>query len=103
MYPLTETLRPGEAKRGSQTLGRRLPSETYVPKTMPPLLGTLDMTTLFLLNVFWVTNVTPIAAGGPAGFIYWILCGTTFFIPCSFVMAQLARMFPHEGSIFNWT
>jgi amino acid transporter len=70
---------------------------------MPPVLGTGDMITLFLLNVFWVTNITPIAAGGPAGFLYWLLCGTTFFIPCSIVMAQLARMFPHEGSIFNWT
>jgi amino acid transporter len=81
----------------------RLASETALPEVMPPIFGTGDMIALFLLNVFWITNITPIAAGGPAGFIYWIICGAAFFIPCSLVMAQLARLFPHEGSILNWT
>lgn len=80
-----------------------LVSETYVPRVLPPVLRTFDMVALFLLNVFWVTNITPIAAGGPAGFLYWIICGFFFFIPCSIVLAQLVKMFPHEGSIFNWT
>ena len=78
-------------------------SEHYVRNTMPPIFKTGGMIALFLLNVFWVTNITPIAAGGPAGFLYWILCGILFFIPCSLVMAQLATMYPHEGSIYNWT
>jgi len=69
---------------------------------MPPVLKTGGMVSLFLLNVFWVSNITPIAAGGPAGFLYWIVCGGAFFIPCSLVMAQLAKMFPHEGSILIW-
>ncbi len=78
-------------------------SEMSVPQVMPPVLKTGDLLALFLLNVFWVSNITPIAAGGPAGFLYWIICGGAFFIPCSLVMAQLARMYPHEGSILNWT
>jgi glutamate:GABA antiporter len=84
---------------------RRVPlrSEIAVPQVMPPVLRTSGMVSLFLLNVFWVSNITPIAAGGPAGFLYWIVCGGAFFIPCSLVMAQLAKMFPHEGSILNWT
>ncbi len=61
------------------------------------------MTSLFLLNVFWVTNVTPIAAGGPAGFTYWIVGGLLFFVPCSLVLAQLASIYPYAGSIYNWT
>lgn len=81
----------------------RLFSETYPPRVMPRLLGAGDLTALFLLNVFWVTNVTPLAAGGMASFTYWIIGGTLFFIPCSLVLAQLAALFPHEGSLYNWT
>jgi amino acid transporter len=81
----------------------RLFSETYPPRVMPRLLGTGDLTALFLLNVFWVTNVTPLAAGGTASFTYWLIGGTLFFIPCSLVLAQLAALLPHEGSLYNWT
>ncbi len=78
-------------------------SETSIPHVMPPVLRTPDLVALFLLNVFWVTNITPIAAGGPAGFLYWVITGCAFFIPCSIVIAQLASMFPYEGSLFTWT
>ena len=81
----------------------RLFSETYPPRVMPRLLGAGDLTALFLLNVFWVTNVTPLAAGGTASFTYWIIGGTLFFIPCSLALAQLAALLPHEGSLYNWT
>ena len=78
-------------------------SEAALPRLMPPVLRTRDLVALFFLNVFWVTNITPIAAGGPAGFLYWIITGAAFFIPCSLVMAQLACLFPYEGSILTWT
>ena len=84
-------------------VGPSLPSASYVPRTMPAVLGTGDLTSLFLLNVFWVTNVTPLAAGGSASFTYWLLGGLFFFVPCSLVVAQLAACFPHEGSIYAWT
>jgi amino acid transporter len=82
---------------------RLLLSEQYAPRVLPRLLGTGDLTCLFLLNVFWVTNVTPLAAGGPASFIYWMIGGLLFFIPCSLVLAQLAAIFPSEGGIYAWT
>ena len=78
-------------------------SETYPPRVMPVVLGTGDLAALFLLNVFWVTNVTPLAAGGSASFTYWLIGGMLFFVPCSLVLAQLAALFPHEGSLYNWT
>jgi amino acid transporter len=86
-------------------LGRvALLSESYVPATMPMVLATHDLTSLVLLNVFWITNVTPmIALGGVAAFSYWLLCGLLFFVPCTLMLAQLARLFPHEGSFFSWT
>ncbi|WP_236031797.1 hypothetical protein [Ktedonospora formicarum] len=75
-----------------------LPSERYIPRIMPAVFGTADMTGLFLLNVFWVTNITPLAAGGPVSFLYWLLCGILFFVPCSLVMAQLAYLYPSVGA-----
>jgi glutamate:GABA antiporter len=80
-----------------------LPSERTLPQLLPPVLGTTDLVALFLLNVFWVTNITPIAIGGASGFLYWGICGLTFFIPCSLVMAQLGRMYPTSGGIVTWT
>ena len=80
-----------------------LPSERTIPQILPPVLKTTDLITLFLLNVFWVTNITPIASSGASGFLYWLICGLTFFVPCSFVMAQLARMYPYEGGVVAWT
>ena len=70
------------------TLTKRSPaslsSETYPPRTLPAVLGAGDLTALFLLNVFWVTNVTPLAAGGNASFTYWLIGGLLFFVPCRF-------------------
>ena len=84
--------------------GRKsLASERYVPRVMPPVLGTFDMTALLLMNVFWITNVTPLASGGPASFTYWMITGILFFLPCSLVLAQLAAWYPVAGSLLSWT
>ena len=82
---------------------RSLPSETYVPQTMPALLGTFDMVALFVMAVFWISNVTGIATGGAAAFSYWLLCTLAFFIPCILVITHLGLLFPYEGSLYNWT
>src|SRR5579859_3690594 len=80
-----------------------LPSEEYIVKTMPPVLGTFDMTAIFLMAIFWITNTTVAATAGPAALTYLLLNGLTFFIPCAIVTTQLGVMFTHEGSIYNWT
>lgn len=80
-----------------------LPSEKYIVKAMPSILGTFDMTALFLMAIFWITNTTVAATAGPAALTYLLLNGLTFFLPCVVVTAQLGVMFPHEGSIYNWT
>ncbi|MGB8346702.1 MAG: amino acid permease [Ktedonobacteraceae bacterium] len=97
-------LPPAAKPQASRTQNEPLlPSEQYCPRVLPALLGTGDLTSLFLLNVFWVTNVTPLAAGGTASFTYWLIGGTLFFIPCSLALAQLAALFPSEGGIYAWT
>jgi glutamate:GABA antiporter len=80
-----------------------LHSQNYLPSVLPPIFTSVDMTALLLLNVFWVTNITPLVAGGPASFTYWLLGGFLFFIPCSIVMAQLQAVLPYEGGIYTWT
>jgi glutamate:GABA antiporter len=80
-----------------------LPSEEYVVKTMPPVAGTLDLTATFVLIIFFITNVASAVEGGAGTFTFWVIGGITFFIPCVIATAQLGHMFPHEGSLYNWT
>lgn len=72
-------------------------------RAMPPILGTFDMTSTYLLVVFFITNATTAVSGGASAFTYLVLGGITFFIPCVIATAQLGVMFPHEGSLYNWT
>ncbi len=89
----------------SESPGRDTPlmSENYVVKTMPPILGNLDMTTTYVVAIFFIVNAATAASGGPAAFTYLLLGGITFFIPSVIATAQLGYMFPHEGSLYNWT
>lgn len=80
-----------------------LPSEEYIPKVMPRILGTWDMTTTFVVSIFLASGATTAALGGPAAITYLLLGGLTFFVPCLVATAQLGVLFPHEGSLYNWT
>lgn len=80
-----------------------LESEQYVPKTMPPILGWWDTLALFIIILFFITNVPTAVAGGAAGLSLWIIGGIAFFVPCALATAQLGLMYPHEGSLYNWT
>lgn len=80
-----------------------LPSEDYVAGAMPYRLGTFDMTMTFLMVMFFINNPVEAVRGGAAAFTYWIIGTLIFFIPCIIATAQLGTMFPHEGSLYNWT
>ena len=80
-----------------------LESERYVPRAMPNILGWWDMTALFIIILFFITNVPTAVAGGAAGLSLWIIGGIAFFIPCAIATAQLGVMYPYEGSLYNWT
>ncbi len=80
-----------------------LPSEEYVPKAMPRILGTWDMTTTFIVSIYLASGATTAALGGPSAITYLLLGALTFFVPCLVATAQLGILFPHEGSLYNWT
>src|SRR5260370_41249089 len=80
-----------------------LNSEEYVVKAMPSVLGKFDMVAIYLMIIFYITNSTVAASGGAAAFTFLALGGIAFFIPCVIATAQLGVMFPHEGSLYNWT
>lgn len=80
-----------------------LRSEDYVIQSMPPLLGTIDMTTIYLATIFFIVNATTAAAGGVSTLTYWLVAGVAFLIPTGIATAQLAVMFPREGGLYNWT
>src|SRR5690242_15805728 len=80
-----------------------LPSEHYIPRVMPQVLSTMDMTVIFTMALFWISNVTGTVIGGTSAFTYWIFGLIAFFVPCCIICAQLGAVYPHEGSIYNWT
>ncbi len=73
---------------------KTLASEEYVVKTMPPVLGTLDMTAIFVAAIFYITNSATAVAAGAAAFTYWILCGVTFLFPAFSPPLSLASCSP---------
>jgi len=83
--------------------GSRLPSESYVVASMPGLLGGTDMTAIYVIVIFFISNIPTFVSAGPAGFTYLAIGALTFFLPCVIVTAQLGVMLPHEGSLYNWT
>ena len=79
-------------------------SEKYVTDAMPPILGTFDMTAIYLAAIFFIGNAANTAGfGGVASLTYLFIGGITFFLPCVIAVAQLGVLFPHEGSLYNWT
>jgi glutamate:GABA antiporter len=80
-----------------------LPSEGYAFKAMPKVAGPLGLTATFVLIIFFITNTPTAIQAGAGTFTFWVIGGITFFIPCVIATAQLGHMFPHEGSLYNWT
>src|SRR5712691_3171829 len=80
-----------------------LASENYVVKALPPILTTRDLIALFVIILFFITNVPSAVAGGTAGITLWLVGGLLFLMPCGLVTAQLAVLFPYEGSLYCWT
>lgn len=80
-----------------------LPSEEYIERACPGILNRRDMTALFIIILFFITNVASAVAGGAAGLGLWIIGGICFFIPCAIATAQLSVVYPYEGSLYVWT
>ena len=91
-------------ERASKSTPKSLLSETYVTSTMPQVLGTFDMTAIYLAAIFFIGNAANTAGfGGVASLTYLLIGGVTFFLPCVIATAQLGVLLPNEGSLYNWT
>ncbi|GHO46330.1 APC family permease [Ktedonospora formicarum] len=80
-----------------------LHSEQYIPQVMPKILGTRDLTSTYIIAVFFIVNAATAAQAGAGAFTYLFIGAIAFFLPSALATAQLGRMFPHEGSLYNWT
>jgi amino acid transporter len=81
----------------------KLASEEYSVQTMPKVANASGLAATFVLIIFFITNVPSAIGAGAGTFTFWIVGAITFFIPCVIATAQLGHMFPHEGSLYNWT
>ena len=68
----------------------------------PAVLGVADLTAFMVLIVLFISNVTGVQSGGPASFLYWIIGGLTFLIPCAYVTRWLVYRFPGQGTPYVW-
>ena len=80
-----------------------LPSEAYAARAMPKVASPLGLVATYVLIIFFITNTPSAIQAGAGTFTFWIVGGLTFFIPCAICTVQLGHMFPHEGSLYNWT
>jgi glutamate:GABA antiporter len=87
----------------AQAEERAMVSERVAPGMLPRVLGSLDMTIIFVAIVLFIVNAAAVQPAGPAAFSYWILGFLLFLIPGALVTAQLGLMFPQEGSLYVWT
>src|SRR5579864_326787 len=78
-------------------------SEEYAAKAMPKVAGPLGLTATYVMIIFFITNTASAIQAGAGTFTFWIVGAVAFFIPCVIATAQLGVMFPHEGSLYNWT
>lgn len=96
----TSTLNPEVSHAPTEP---HLPSEVYVERACPGILTRRDMTALFIVILFFITNVANAVAGGAAGLGLWIIGGLCFFLPCAIATAQLSAVYPYEGGLYAWT
>ncbi len=80
-----------------------LPSEHYIEQALPRILTLRDLTALFVVILFFITNISNAVAGGPAGLILWAVGAVLFLLPCALATAQLGVLFPTGVSLYTWT
>jgi amino acid transporter len=86
------------------TATRALPSERYSERALPPMLGAVDLTAMYLAVIFFIGNAGPTAAfGGVVSLTYLAIGAITYYLPCVLASAQLGVLYPYEGSLYNWT
>src|SRR5438128_12688613 len=86
------------------TSTRGLPSEQYSERALPPVLGAVDLTAMYLVVIFFIGNAAPTAAfGGVVSLTYLLIGAVTYYLPCVLASAQLAVLYPYEGSLYHWT
>ncbi len=86
------------------TSTRALPSEQYSERALPPVLGAVDLTAMYLAVIFFIGNAGPTAAfSGVVSLTYLAIGAVTYYLPCVLASAQLGVLYPYEGSLYNWT
>ena len=82
---------------------RTLPSEGHAVRTLPPVLKTFDLTTIFIVVLFTSPVIMSAMFAGAATFTYWVFATIVYLVPCVIATAQLGFLHPNEGALYNWT
>lgn len=83
--------------------GARHPSPSDVKSQLRRVMGFWD---LLLFNVASVVGPRWIAAAahnGTSSMSLWILAASLFFLPTTFILAELSTRYPSEGGLYAWS
>jgi amino acid transporter len=90
------------ARRGEREAGYQ-PSACYVRRALPPVLGTVDLTAMYLIAMLMIGNAALAAHAGALALTYCLGSGLFFLLPSAWAVAQLAALYPQEGALYYWT
>jgi len=89
-----------------KVMGDPLRSEQRTRDYLPGVLSHFDMFAIFIVIVLFISNASTVQGTpgvGAATYLYWLLGGLTFLVPCAVVAGQLYRFMPVDGGIYVWS
>jgi len=87
-------------------MGDPLRSEQRTRDYLPGVLSRFDMFAIFIVIVLFISNASTVQGArgvGAVTYLYWLLGGLTFLVPCAVVAGQLYRFMPVDGGIYIWS
>lgn len=80
-----------------------LESERTIGRVLPRFQNSFDLFAGHQVVLLWLINTAGAATGGPVSLLYWFIGGLGFYVPTLVATAQLALLYPGEGSLYLWT
>lgn len=89
-----------------KVMGDPLRSEQRTRDYLPGVLSHFDMFAILIIIVLFITNASTVQGTqgvGATTYLYWVLGGLTFLVPCAVVVGQLYKFMPVDGGIYVWS
>ena len=79
------------------------PNSTDPKKQLRRAMGPWDLLLFNVASVLGPRWIAVAAHNGTSSISLWVLAATLFFLPTTFILAELSTRFPEEGGLYVWT